>query len=169
MTRALLPLLALGLLAGSNAHAADLKICVVDAQTALNETAEGKAAQTRLESMFAAKKAELDKMQTDLQKEMTDYESRKMILSDTARQTTEKGLLEKQQKFQALVMQSEQDMQQQYMTLLSGMEDKLMKTAEALGAKSGCTILFPKEATIYAGPGVVDLTAQIIKDLDAAK
>jgi Skp family chaperone for outer membrane proteins len=169
MIRALAPLLLAGVLVPSLAAAANIKICVVDAQTALNETAEGKAAQTRLETVFSTKKAELDKMQADLQRQLTDYESRKMILSETARQTEEKSLLDKQQKFQALVVQSEQDMQGQYQTLLAGMEDKLMKTAEALGAKSGCTILFPKEATIYAAPSVVDLTAQIIKDLDAAK
>lgn len=167
MNRFLAPLLALAL--PSVAAAADVKICVIDAQTALNETSEGKAAQTHLESTFSAKKAELDKLQADLQRELTDYESRKMILSDSAREAQEKALMEKQQKFQQLVMQSEQDMQQQYQSLLAGMEEKLMKAAEALGAKSGCTVLLPKEATIYAGPAVSDLTQQIIKDLDAQK
>ncbi|MCB9681575.1 MAG: OmpH family outer membrane protein [Alphaproteobacteria bacterium] len=157
----------LGLVLPAAASAGDLKLCTVDAQTALNETEEGKAAQKRLESMYASKQADLDKMQKDLERELQDYDQRKMILADSARQEQERKLLEKRQTFQNTVMQAEQEMQQTYNTLLSDMEDKLMGVASAVGKEKGCTVLFPKEATIYVSSDVVDVTSDVIKKLDA--
>ncbi|MCB9666012.1 MAG: OmpH family outer membrane protein [Alphaproteobacteria bacterium] len=167
MRRSLALLLALG--AATPALAADVKLCVIDAQSALNETNEGKAARDRLEGMYASKKTEIEKMQTELEKELGDYEQRKMILSDAAKAEQEKGLMAKQQKYQLAVMNAEQEMQQTYGQLLAGMEEKLLKVAEAMGAKQGCTLLIPKETTIYVGAGVVDLTQQVINDLNGVK
>lgn len=166
MKRAFAALIAATALSASTAHAADIKLCVLDAQSALNETKEGKAAQKRLETLFASKQTELENMQKELQKQFEDYEQRKLILSDSAKQEQERTLMEKQQKLQMSAMQAEQEMQQTYMQLLSGMEEKLLSVAEALGAKKGCTLLVPKEATIYVGPGVVDLTSEVIVSLD---
>lgn len=169
MIRRFLPALVASMALSTGAMAADIKLCVIDAQGALNGTNDGKAAQANLESKFAAKQAEIEKIQKGLEKEFQDYEQRKMILSDSARGEQERGLLEKRQQFQAMVMQAEQEMQQTYAELLSSMEEKLMKAASALGAKSGCTVLMPKEATVYVAPTVTDLTQQLILDLNAKK
>lgn len=150
----------------STASAADLLLCVVDAEDAINQTAEGKAAQDQLEKMYAAKQADLEKLQKDLERQFKDYEGRRMILSDQAKQETERELMEKQQRFQAMVYQSEQDMQQTYMQLLGKMEEKLLKAAERLGQKKGCSVVLQKAAVIFAGPIVTDLTAELVSEYD---
>lgn len=154
-----------GLLLAGVAHA-ETKICVVDAETAINETTEGKQAQSKLEGMYSSKQTELKKLQEDFEREVTDYDSRKPILSDAARQTEEERLMKKQQELQMKVMQAEQEMQQTYMELLAGMEAKLIKAAEKLGADKGCTVLLQRAAVIYMGSGVVDLTSDLVKAYD---
>lgn len=148
---------------------AEIKLCVIDAQTALNETAEGKAARAKLESTFSAKQAALAQLGKDLEKQVTDYESRKMILSDAARKEQEGALMQKQGDLQKKMVDAEQEMQGMYAELLGGMEEKLMKSAEAIAATKACTVLLPKEATIYVASTVSDLTQDVIKDLDAKK
>lgn len=143
------------------ASAADMKICVVSAEEALNATTEGKNAQSKLEKEHANRQAEIEGMQKTLEQEFKDYESRKLILSESARAEVEQGLMAKQQQFQQLVMQSEQGMQQLYMQLLSEMEGKLLAVAQTLGETAGCTLLLQREAVIFSGDSVVDLTAQL--------
>ncbi len=146
-----------------------VKLCVIDAQNALNETAEGKAARSKLESTFAAKQAQLAQLGKDLEKQFTDYEARKMILSDAARKDQETLLMTKQAELQSKMAEAETEMQEMYAGLLGSMEEKLLKSASAIAATKACTVLLPKEATIYVAAGVVDLTADVIKDLDAKK
>jgi len=158
-------ILAASVLAAAPAHAATT-ICLVDAEKALNETAEGKAAQKRLESMYAAKQDELAKMQSDLEKAFQSFESSKMILSDDARRAKEEELVQKQRELQAKVMGAEQEMQQTYGNLLGGMEAKLYGVAETVGKTKGCTIVLQRAAALYVGPGAMDITTDIIAALD---
>ena len=50
-------------------------IAVVDFERAVNETDEGKSAQSQLESMYASRKSELDSIRGELEKEFKDYET----------------------------------------------------------------------------------------------
>jgi Skp family chaperone for outer membrane proteins len=159
-------LLATLLYAGS-ASAADIKICMVDADEAINQTQEGKSVQASLEGMYAAKQTELEKAQKAFEAEVRDYESRRAILSEAARAEQEQSLMEKQQELQMKVLQAEQEMQQELQRNLMGMEEKLTKVAETLGAEKGCTMLLLKGAMVYASPDVVDLTSDLVKAYDA--
>lgn len=158
-------LLVLGLSASSIARA-ETTICMVDAEKALNETAEGKSAQKRLESMYAAKQDELAKMQGDLEKAFQSFESSKMILSDDARRAKEEELVMKQRELQAKVMGAEQEMQNTYQQLLGGMEAKLYGVAESVGKAQSCTVVLQRAAVLYAGTGAKDITDAIIAALD---
>ncbi len=112
----------LGLFLASQASAAEVKICVVDAERAINETSEGKDAQAKLETMYSSKQTELERMQKDFEQEVKDFESRIPILSESAAAEQEQVLLQKRQELQMRVVQAEQEMQQTYMALLGGME-----------------------------------------------
>lgn len=148
---------------------ADSKICIIDTETAMNETGEGKAAQQKLETMYAAKQAEIEKTQADLEKQITDYEARKMILSDSARADQERILADKQRAFQSMVAQSEEEMQTTYAQLLQGMTDKLLRVAPSVAARKLCSVMLQKEATVYVGPDVLDLTRDVIAELDKSR
>lgn len=160
-------LIALAPLLGSvDAQAADLKLCVVDAEAALNETTEGKAATQQLETLYAAKQAELERLASSLEKEFQDYESRKAILSDSARQEQERALMGKQAELQQLAMESDQMMQMKYGELLSGMEEKLLDVAAKVGEQKGCSLLLQKAAAVYVSTAVIDVTKDVIQAID---
>lgn len=160
-------LVALGLVLGTVTPAlADTKICVVDLEESVNKTKEGVAATQRLESMYASKQAEIERKGRELEKEFEDYDARKMVLNEDARKVTEQALWEKQQAFQGFVRDAETEMQDTYATLLAGMEEKIMGVAKTLGASKGCALVLQKAAVIYAGTGVTDLSADLVKAYD---
>ena len=158
-----------GWLVASAAVAAETRICVVDPESAINSTTEGKGAQTKLETLFASREAEIEKRKKALEKEFKDYEARQAILSEEARRAAEASLITKRDELQAYVYQAEQEMQSTYMSLLAGMEEKLMTVAQGIGASKQCTVLLNKAAVIYVGSGVVDLTDDLVKAYDAQK
>ena len=149
--------------------AADIKICVVDAEGAINATEEGKAAQAQLKAAYAEKEAEIEKMHNSLQRELEDYQQRRMILSDEMRAQEEQQLAVKNQEYQMALGQAEAEMQQTYMGLLEGLQGKLLEVASTLGARSGCTLLLQKGAAIYVDSSVVDLTDALVKEYDSKK
>ncbi|MEM6931377.1 MAG: OmpH family outer membrane protein, partial [Myxococcota bacterium] len=100
-------------------------ICVVDLQKAVSETKEGKAAQKRLDGMFSSKRADLARMETNLQAAVKDYEGRRDILSPTARADEEQKLLQQQQQLQQSAAQAEAEMQQTYVGMLGELDKKL--------------------------------------------
>ena len=88
-----------GLFSGT-AFAQSAKIGVVDFTRAINETNEGKAAQTRLDSMVAGKKAELEQMEASLQALAAEYQAKGPTLSAEARQGYEQRLYQGQGQLQ---------------------------------------------------------------------
>ncbi len=144
-------------------------VCVVDAEMAINETSEGKAAKKRLEGMYAAKQTELEADQAAFEKAIQSFESSKMILSDDARRAKEEELMKTQQQLQQKLMMAEQEMQATYGQLLQDMEGKLYKIAGTVGAAKGCAMLMQKAALLWSDDSVKDVTKDVIAALDAAK
>ena len=52
-------------------------IGVVDFQKAINEVKEGKAAKSKIDSMFASKRSELQKQEQDLKNKFETYQKQK--------------------------------------------------------------------------------------------
>src|SRR5690606_790845 len=75
-------------------------IAVVDFQRAVTETDQGKAAQKKIDDMYESRRGEIERMQSDLEKQIQDFQARAMILSDQARAEQEQQLMLKQQQFQ---------------------------------------------------------------------
>jgi Skp family chaperone for outer membrane proteins len=156
------------LLFTATASAADVKICVIDAEAAITNTKEGKAALQGLQTAAAAKEAELTKMQEQYQLELQDYEQRKLILSQDARAQEEAGLMDKGRQLEAFYGQAQMEMQQASMDVLGGLQEKLLQVASTLGARKGCTVLLQQAAAIYVDSSVENLTQTLVTDYDAA-
>jgi outer membrane protein len=139
------------------------KLAVVDFERAVNETEEGKAAQERLDTMYATRKAEIERLRDELQKELEDYQARSMILSEDARAETEKRLAEKQSTFEQTYMRYQTEMQQTYYTLLSDLDEKMRKLTTTIASEQGYDLVIDKAAVVYAGGETVDMTDLLIK------
>lgn len=142
-------------------------IAVIDFQRAVNETTEGKAAQTKLDTMFAARRSEIEKKQQALEQEIKDFESRAMILSDAARQEAGETLMQKRGEFQQLYMQYEAEMQQTYMTMLQELDTKMRAVSEKVAREKGYDIVIDRAAVVYMGGSTVDMTDELVKRYNA--
>lgn len=138
-------------------------IAVVDFQRAVNETEEGKNAQQKLDTMFNSRKGEIDKKQKELEAEFQDFQSRAMILSETARAEAEQELLGKQQRFQQLYMQYEQEMQQTYYTMLQDLDVKMRAISEKLAKEKGYDLVIDRAAVVYMGGDTIDMTDALVQ------
>lgn len=143
-------------------------IAIVDFQRAVMETTEGKAAQTRLDTMYATRKAEIDKLKADLEGDLADYQSRQLILSDDARATTEKGLIDKQQKFEMKYAEYQQEMQQTYYELLQGLDENMRMMCEKIAKEKAYDVVLDRAAVVYFGGATIDMTDELIRRYNAS-
>lgn len=170
MRRFLTPFLALALaltvlLAAVPALAAGT--AVVDFQRAVNETNEGKNAQGKLEQMYASRRGEIDRQRTELQTAIQDYEQRKLIMNDEARQQAEQDIYNKQRKLETDLVRYEQEMQQQYMQLVADLDQKMRAMTGTIAKEKGYDLVLDSQAVVYAGGSVIDMTDELIRRYNA--
>lgn len=138
------------------------KICVVDFQQAVTDTQEGKAAQTRIDTMYATRKSELERMQAELEKAIKDYQGRAMILSPEARTQEEQKLGLQQQTFERTYMQYQQEMQQTYGTLLGDLDEKMRSIASSVGQEQACAVVLDAAVVVWHGAEVTEVTRALV-------
>ena len=143
------------------AVAAELKIAVVDFQAALNQVQEGTTAMARLEGMRDEKMKVIEGKRQALATMQTEIRNQAALLSESARAAKEDEFLKAQAEFQQLAMQSEQDLQNTYMSIMDGLVAKLREEASAMGRERGYTLIFEKSNIVYSG-NLDDLTAELV-------
>lgn len=148
------------LLASAPAFAS--KLCVVDFQTAVTETTEGKSAQGKLDGMYSSKRTALERMQTDLQKAVSDLQSRRAILSADALAKEEQTLMTQQQQFEQTYMQFQEEFQRTYMSMLGELDKKMRAIAGETAKASGCSVVLDKAAVVFAGSDVTDISSSLV-------
>lgn len=163
MFKKLFPLVVLVGLFSGFASAQSVKIGVVDFTRAINETNEGKAAQTRLDSMVAGKKAELEQMEASLQALATEYQTKGPTLSAEARQGYEQRLYQGQGQLQQAAAMNEQAMQAQYVQVMDTVFNSLKAHASAIGKAGAYTVILESSqgGVLFAKDGI-DLTDKVI-------
>lgn len=137
-------------------------IAVVDFQRAVTETDQGKAAQKKIDDMYETRRAEIERMQRDLEKQIQDFQARAMILSDEARAEQEQQLMLKQQQFQQRSMQYEVELQQTYSTLLADLDQKMRALAATIAKDKGYDLVLDSAVVVYMGGSVVDMTSELV-------
>ena len=165
MFRRFLLILGLLMMAAPASWAANL--AVVDFQRAVENTEEGRSAQSRMDTMLESRRNEMLRMQTELEKEMQDFQSRAMILSEQARADAEQELMAKQQRYQSTAMQYETELAQTYQMLLAELGQKMRSLAITIAKEKGVDVLMDAAAVVYTGDNVVDITDELIKKYDA--
>lgn len=147
-------------LAGSPAFANT--ICVVDFQSAITQTNEGKSAQKKLDGMTSSRKRDLEGKQAAFETAVKDYEKRAPTLSETARRQEEQKLMAQQAQLNQAIAGAEQEMQQTYLSLLGDLDGKLRKIMVSVGSSSGCTVVLDRAAVVYNASSVRDVTTTLV-------
>ncbi len=148
------------------AQAQQLKVAVVDFQVALEGINEGKAAQTRLETMFMGKQAEIEQRESNIVAKQQEYEAKAAVLTDAARQDLERQLGEMQMEYQQFVMRAQQEMAEAEAQVLAQLVEKLQATAAEVGKAKGYTLILAKEAVVYST--ATDITSAVVSKYNAS-
>lgn len=138
------------------------QICVVDFQSAITQTNEGKAAQKKLDGMTTSRRSELERKQAAFESAVKDYEKRAPTLSDATKRQEEQKLMVQQQQLNQAIATAEGEMQQTYMGLLGDLDKKLRKSVVNVGSSSNCTVVLDQAAVVYSGSGVRDITSSLV-------
>jgi outer membrane protein len=144
------------------------KIAYVDVQVIASNSAEGRAATTRIQELQKKKTAELGEKQKALQALQTKLQQGGTVISDSARGQLEKDIEKQnrelqflQQDAQAEIQQLQQDLQQEFQTKLQPVIDQVAK-------EKGLHYVFSirDSGAIWANVGL-DLSAEVVKRFDA--
>jgi outer membrane protein len=148
------------------AHAQQLKVAIVDFQLALEGINEGKAAQSRLETMFMGKQAEIEQRESNIVAKQKEYEAKAAVLTDAARQELERQLGEMQMEYQQFVMRAQQEMAEAEAQVLAQLVEKLQATAAEVGKAQGYTLILANEAVVYST--ATDITTAVVAKYNAS-
>lgn len=149
------------------AHA-DVKIATVDFMKAAESVSEWSAAQARLDSMFAEKKAAIEKMETSIRTREEDYQKQALLLSDAAKKAKEEELQMAYMEYQQARARSEGEMQQAYLGAMQTVTEKMRKICQTIAAEQGYTVVLEinEGGVLYAATST-DITAEVVKRYNA--
>jgi outer membrane protein len=146
------------------------KVAYVVLQRIANESADGKAATTRIQALQQKKAAELTDKNKQLQGAQQKLEKESSVLSSTAA-----GELQKQvERLQVEIQRSQQDAQAEVQELQQALQQefqvKLEPVLQEIGKEKGLHFIFngPDAGLVWAD-AALDISAEVIKKLDAAK
>ncbi len=145
------------------------KFGVVDIDQVFQAMPETAAMQTQLEELSKKYEAEFQKLQEEVSKLYTEYQT---IQNDPATPESIKErriqeITEKGQKVDQFRVTAQQDIQRQQETLAAPIQAKLTEAVKAVGAEGGYTFVFPNEQglLLYVGADVTNITAEVRKKL----
>lgn len=149
------------------AHAADLKVGVVDLQRCLNESKLGKKYKAEFTADAEKVKAELEQEEHSLKTMREELEKQGMVLSETARAEKEKGYRERVEAFKQKVQQSQQSLQRRDQELTRRILKDLQGVIRDVGQGGGYGVVLEKgEGGVLFAPAEADLTDEVVRRYD---
>ncbi len=146
------------------------KIGFVDLQKALNMSTAGQKAKEEISGKFKSYQDELSSRQEELKKLKEDLEKQSILLSEDARAQKERDFQRKLKDFQRFAKDVEEELQQKDAFHTRQILEELQEIISSIGKKEGYTVILERtESSVLYGDESVDLTDQVIKELNSRK
>jgi outer membrane protein len=146
------------------------KIAYFNIQAIANNSAEGKVATSKVKALNDKKVTELNDKNKQLQTAEAKLQKEGGVMSDAARGQLEKEIDRLQKEIQRFTQDAQAEVQELQNELQRDFQRKLLPIVGQVGADKGLHMIFSVEESglVWADTGL-DMTAEIIKRLDAAK
>lgn len=146
------------------------KVAYVVLQRIANESAEGKAATTKIQALQQKKAAELNEKNKQLQTAQQKLEKEAGVLSVTAAGELQKQVERLQVEIQRFTQDAQAEVQELQQQLQQEFQVRLEPVLQELGREKGLHFIFncPDAGLVWAD-AALDISADVIKKLDAAK
>jgi outer membrane protein len=155
----------------SAAHAAPapaasskINIAMVDMQSAILQTEEGKAAKVKIEKEAQSKRDALIKQQEDLNNLGQEFQAQQSVLSEESKLEKQKEIQTKMQALRTSQMTFEQEVRRKEMEETQKIIETLQKIIDEVSRKKGYELVFERGsgALLYAS-AVDDITGEVVK------
>ena len=148
---------------------AGAKIAFFNPQAVFQQSAEGKAALTRVNALTQKKQNENAERQKKLQADQQKLQTSGSMLNDTARGQLEKDIEKQQVEMQRFQQDAQAEIQELQQEVQNDFIKKLQPIVDKLANEKGLHLVFnaAEAGLAWAAPGL-DLTSDVIKALDAA-
>src|SRR6478672_1412981 len=147
---------------GPVALAAELKIGFVNTERVFREAAPAKRAQQKLEREFAARNAELAKLEKQGRDLQTELERDNVTMTDAARREKERQLADASRSFQRLQRELREDLNQRRNEALAGVQESATRVINQIAEQERFDLIL--QEAVFAS-GKIDITDKVIKAL----
>ena len=146
------------------------KVAYVVLQRIANESAEGRAATTRIQALQQKKAAELSEKQKQLAGMQQKLEKEGSVMSANAAADLQKQIERTNLDVQRATQDAQQEVQELQQALQAEFQQRLEPVLQAVATEMGLQFVFngPDAGLVWAD-SALDISAEIIKKLDAAK
>lgn len=136
-------------------------LCVLDGAAAISNSAAGRAANTRLQTLTQQVQAELQAQQTPLTTEANAINA----LPEAQRGARRQTLAPRVQAFQTLATTREQELRLTQQQALQRIENELQGVVSQIYVQRGCGLMLDRSAVVYTNPAI-DVTPAAIAALN---
>jgi outer membrane protein len=148
----------------STLNSSQLKICVVNVQTAILQTNEGKAAKSKIEKEAEKDRQDLLSKQNQLKKMEEEFQAQQSILSDSDKLAKQKEFQLKLQDYQKSQMSFEQKTRSKEFTATQEIYQKITSLVKKTRKLEKCSLAFDSGAGVLLdADDVTDITNKIVE------
>ena len=161
----------LAVLWSGTAHAADLKIGVIEPQKVLDGTRNGKKIKDSLQEYVKSRQKIIDLEEEELKKIEEDLVKQSAVLSADAKKEKEEGFRKRMMEYQRKVAQLNQEVQNKKKEVLDEFNKGLEQIVKGIADKEKLSLVVEKgdngagALVVYSHPSL-DITDRVIKELD---
>ena len=138
------------------------KIGFVNTERVFREAAPAKRAQQKLEREFAARNAELAKLEKQGRDLQTELERDNVTMTDAARREKERQLADASRSFQRLQRELREDLNQRRNEALAGVQESATRVINQIAEQERFDLIL--QEAVFAS-GKIDITDKVIKAL----
>ena len=138
------------------------KIGFVNTERVFREAAPAKRAQQKLEREFAARNAELAKLEKQGRDLQTELERDNVTMSDAVRREKERQLADASRSFQRLQRELREDLNQRRNEALAGVQESATRVINQIAEQERFDLIL--QEAVFAS-GKIDITDKVIKAL----
>ncbi len=154
---------ALSLLIGSSAAAAEFKVGFVNTERVFRDAAPAVRAQKKIEQEFAKRDQDMQKMAEQIRKLQESLEKNSVTMTETERRNKEREFGELNKDFQRKQREFREDLNQRRNEELAAVLERANRTIKAIAESEKYDVIL--QEAVYASPRI-DITDKVIKALE---
>ncbi|MDD3662944.1 MAG: OmpH family outer membrane protein [Candidatus Pacebacteria bacterium] len=151
-------------LVSCNLVASDIKLGVVDFQTAMETVKDGEKAKKKLEEEFNEKQKLIQKREEEIKKLTENFQKQAPLLTQDKREKEQQSIQKKILEYQTLIKESESAMQKRQVELTQPIIKSMRSVIDDISKKENLDLVYEKnQSGILYSKNPTDITNEVIK------